>query len=489
MPNPQSSPDPAPRSAAQPSRKLPTSALRIGIAAAMLGLLYGYDQSNISVAQLYLQDDLGLSTGQVETIATGVTYGTLVGVLLGGYLADRLGRKKSTLLVVVGYTIFCLAQALALDFTTLMIARVLLGITIGVSLIAVPVFIAESVATRRRGSVLVGYQVAEVLGIIIALVVGLALVGVAIDYNWRLMFGIAAIPAVLLFPLVLRSPETARWLMLRGRRAEAAKVLRQIDPDADVDAVLDSVADELAEETGGRVRELFERPYLRATVFLIILGLLIQITGINATITYGPALFKNMGWVDNVAIGMNIVVQVCAFLAVLISMKYVDRWGRRPILIGGFSGLLAGLILVIIAYAGAVDGSWLGWQKTVGFIGFIVMNMAFAFGIGGLVWAFASETLPSRLRAFGATTLLAADLVGNIIVVQSFLSLEQAIGGAQTFGIFAILCIVAIFFVHRYAPETKGRDVDAIRLFWENGGKWPTEISTPGSGQPPMKGQ
>lgn len=461
--------------------KLPHGAMTVGISAALLGALYGYDQSNISGAKIFIQENLGLTTDQLEAVATGVTYGTLLGVLIGGILANKFGRKKTTLAVVIGYIVFCLAQAFAQDMGSLMVARVLLGITIGVSLIAVPVFIAESIATRVRGSVLVGYQVAEVLGIILALLIAFALRNGNDATNWRWMLGIAAIPAVILLPLILALPETPRWLMMKGKRTKARETLVHIDPDADPDIILSGIDAALAEESGGSLGEMFRRPFLRATGFLIGLGLLIQITGINATITYSPDLFRNMGWTSTGGqLGSSLVVQIFAFLAVLVAMRYVDRWGRRPILLGGFSGLLAGLILVIIAYSTAVDGQWLSWQKTVGFIGLIVMNMAFAFGIGGLVWAFASESLPARLRAYGATTLLAADLIGNIIVVRYFLSVTEAIGGWQTFSIFGVLCIIAIFFVHRYAPETKGRDVDEILKFWDNGGKWPDELKQPG---------
>ena len=138
------------------------------------------------------------------------------------------------------------------------------------------------------------YQVSTVIGIIIGFLVAALLADVNNQYNWRLMLGIAALPAIILLPFLLRLPETARWFMLHRRRDEARESLQITDPDADIESELDEMAASISDESGGAIAEMLRRPYLRATIFVIGLGFFIQITGINATVTYGPKIFGAM---------------------------------------------------------------------------------------------------------------------------------------------------------------------------------------------------
>jgi len=457
------------------------SALRmakmVAIGGALLGILYGYDNANAGAAQIFYGPDLGLSTAQAQTIVAAVPYGILAGCILGSIPTNYLGRKRTTGLVAIGYIIFCLAQASAWNFPSIIVARVLLGFVIGVSLIAVPVFIAESAATAKRGRALVGYQLAGVLGIILAFLVAMAVNGADDSYNWRIMFAVAAIPAIFLLPLILKLPETSRWLMMKGREAEAEEVLRMTEPDVDIEATMADMRAAIADEASGSLWQMFKRPFLRAAVFMMIMGLLIQLTGINAFTAYGVIILKDMGF-DNVqSLGMNAAINFISFLAVIVAMLYVDRWGRKPIMIGGFGVMAIGLLMVAAAFwsAGGDGEGFNTWQKVLGIAGQTIGMAAFNFGVGGTVWAWASESLPSHLRSYGATILLAFDLLANIIVVQWFLTLGEAIGLATVWLIFAVIAVFGIIFVWFFAPETKGRDVDEVRLYWENGGKWPKE--------------
>lgn len=467
--------------------KAAKTARMVAITAAMLGLLYGYDQVNVGVAQTFFATDLGLSEWEVSTANTGVGYGTLLGVLVGGFLINKFGRRNSTIYIAAGYGLFCLCQAVAWNFESLFIARILLGFSIGVSIIAVPVFIAESAATARRGRMLTAYQLFCVVGQIVVYVFAIALAAQSDKWNWRVMFAVGAIPILFLLPMILRMPETPRWLMMKGQRAMAEKNLALVDPDCDVKAILDDAAQAIAEESKGSLREFFSPPFRRAAVFLIILGLLIQITGINAFTTYGPVFAKQLGFSTVGSFILNGLIVVISAIAVLLAMRLVDNWGRKPVMMSGFATMVFGMILMIIAYAtagtpkivaGALEGGtgWLVWQKAFALVGMCIAMAAFNFGVGATVWSFASESLPTRLRAYGAVTLLAADLIGNILVVQLTVGIMNAKGGPFTFGLFGILALIAIVFVKKFAPETKGRDVDAVRLFWENGGKWPDEL-------------
>ena len=458
--------------------RIPRSALVVALSAATLGIIYGYDGSNVAGAQLYFEDYFGLQDDQaaVETIVTATVYGELIGALAGGFIINRIGRKSSIVGVAIGYVIFCLLCAFSVTPMMLGVCRFFLGLTIGVSLIAVPIFVAESVPARIRGATLVAYQVAAVVGIILGYLGALALSGLNESINWRIMLGLAAVPAVLLIPALLRLPETARWLVLKGRIAEARVSLARTDPDADVDAELSDIQQAISSEKGGRIKEMLRKPYLRATVFVVGLGFFIQITGINATVAYGPKIFQAMGIDTNTeSILMSTLVQGIALVAVLASMTVVDRWGRRPILLTGITIMIVSQLAMVLTFATQQGSTFTTGQVVLGFIGLAGINVGFVFGFGALVWVYSSESFPARLRGYGSSAMLGSDLLANIIIAQFFLTILSTIGGAWSFGIFAILAVLAWLFVWRLAPETKGRELEEIQSFWENGGKWPAE--------------
>jgi MFS family permease len=235
----------------------------------------------------------------------------------------------------------------------------------------------------------------------------------------------------------------------------------------------------LAEESGGRksgdrsgaVREMLRRPFLRATVFVVGLGFFIQITGINAVVYYSPRIFEAMGFRGSEALLLlPALVQAASLVAVFVSLALVDKVGRRPILLGGIGMMVvANALLIGVFLAGQSFG---GALTVLGFLGVLLFTVGFTFGFGALVWVYAGESFPARLRSLGASTMLTSDLIANVVVSAFFLTMLQRLGGAGTFAVFGALAVAAFFFVRRLAPETKGRNLEDIRIFWENGGRW-----------------
>jgi len=221
---------------------------------------------------------------------------------------------------------------------------------------------------------------------------------------------------------------------------------------------------------------MLRRPYLRATLFVVGLGFLIQITGINAVVFYSPLIFKQMGFSGNSALLLlPALVQVGSLIATVVSLAVVDRLGRRPTLLTGITAMIASTVLLVVVFAsGHVSGA-------AGFIGILVFTAGFNFGFGSLVWVYASESFPARLRTTGASAMLTADLIANLVIALYFLSAMKTLGGTATFAVFAGLAAVSWLFIWWLAPETKGRPLEAIRAYWENGGRWPaeTDVATP----------
>lgn len=441
--------------------------LLVGLTAASVGVIYGYDLSIIAGAQLFVTEDFGLSTHQQELLTTMVVIGQIVGALGAGVLANVIGRKRSVVLILCAYTVFALLAAFSISLPMLLAARLLLGLTIGVTVVVVPVYVAESAPTAVRGALLTAYQLAIVSGLIVGYLTGYVLAG---THSWRWMLGLACVPAILLLPLVTRMPDTARWYVLKGRTDDARRTLLRVEPTARVDDELAEIGRALSEDApgaGGGFTEMLRPPYLRATAFVVVLGFLIQITGINAIIYYSPRIFQAMGFTGNFALlGLPALLQVAGLAAVGAALLLVDRVGRRPILLWGTALMIAADIVLMAVFGQGFGGA------IAGFAGILLFIVGYTMGFGSLGWVYASESFPSRLRSIGSSTMLTSNLVANAIIAAVFLSLLHSLGGAGTFALFASLAVVAFVFVYRYAPETKGRQLEDIRHFWENGGRW-----------------
>lgn len=396
-----------------------------------------------------------------------VVIGQIMGALVAGVTANAIGRKRSTVLLTAGYALCAILGACAVSLPMLLAARLLLGVAIGVAVVVIPVYVAESAPTAVRGSLLTAYQVTILGGIILGYLVGYLLAGA---HAWRWMLGLAALPAVVLLPLLMRLPDTARWYMLKGRVEDARQALLRLEPADAVETQLAEIADALEVEGSGKITEMVRRPYLRATMFVVALGFLVQITGINAIIYYSPTIFAEMGFQGDFALlGLPALVQLAGLSAVFVSLFSVDRLGRRPILLSGIVMMIVADTTLIVIFANSA-----GSGLVLGFGGILLFIVGFNFGFGSLVWVYAGESFPSRLRSLGSSVMLTSTLTGNALIAGFFLTMLQLLGGAGVFAVFAGLTVVAFVVVYRFAPETKGRELEDIRQFWENGGRWPT---------------
>src|SRR5215210_170025 len=441
----------------------------IGGTAAIIGVIYGYDLGSIASAILFLEPDLGLSTFMVSVVTATVVLGQLFGAFSAGLITNRLGRKRTMVGIALGYVIFAALQGLAPNEWFLIVARFLLGFTIGVSIVTAPAYIAESSPRSVRGSMIVTFQVATVTGIAVAYFVGAALAGLE---SWRLILSLSAIPALIVLFLVIRLPDTPRWYLMNDQREEALDLVRKVQGDVDPESEVQMIEEDLAYEEKGSFLEIFQGRFRLAGIFVVTLGFLVQITGINAIVYYSPTIITQAGVEDPFqAIVVNGFIQVAGVVAVVVSFLVVDRWGRRPTLLTGVGTMAAANALLIVAFT-------LGPSPILAFLGILLFIIGFDFGYGSLVWVYASESFPTRLRTQGGSAMLTSDLLANFIVGVVFLSALGALGGSLTFGIFLVLAIVSWVFIYALAPETKGRQLELIRQYWYNGAKWPDEAQT-----------
>ena len=244
-------------------------------------------------------------------------------------------------------------------------------------------------------------------------------------------------------------------------------LLRRVNPDMDSEREARLIEEDLAHEEKGTFAELFQGRFRKAGIFVVGLGFLVQITGINAIVYYSPTIIQDVGVTSPTgAIIATGFVQVAGVMAEIAAFLVVDRWGRRPTLLTGIATMAVANGLLIFAYA-------LGLSAAFTLAGILLFTIGFSFGYGSLVWVYASESFPARLRTQGGSAMLTSDLLANFIVGVVFLNALGALGGAFTFGIFLVLSLFAIGFVYALAPETKGRQLEEIRAYWYNGGRWP----------------
>jgi len=445
------------------SRRLPVF---VALCAILIGTVYGYDTGSISSAILFIEPKFELSTFMTTIVVSSVTFGTLAGALVGGWIANAVGRKRTMLVVAICYTVFTGGQALAVDEWSLIGVRLLLGLIVGISIVTAPLFISESAPRRVRGRMLVSFQFATVTGIVIAYFVGLSL---AHTENWRLILALGFIPALIAAIMLSRLPDTSRWYIMRGRRNEALAVLSRVEPDDDPEQAAQLIEEDLRSTERGTYRQLFSGRYKRAGIFVVGLGLFVQLTGINAVVYYSPLLLQDVGFeAAGNALLIAALIQLAGLLSTTTAFFVIDRWGRRPVLI-------TGLTIMVIANVILVAGFLLDNAQIMTVIGLFVFLIGYSFGYGALLWVYVGEALPAQLRAIGGSALLTADLAANIVVAMYFLNALTLIGGAATFAVFLVLSVGALIFSYFLAPETKGRRLEDIGLYWENGASWPSD--------------
>jgi sugar porter (SP) family MFS transporter len=425
----------------------------------MAGVLFGYDQGVISGALDGIQKQFGLGSFLTEVVTSWVTLGALFGSLIGGELADRLGRKKAVLFAGVLFSVGAIIQALAPDTAILVCGRLVIGLGVGVAAVAAPLYGAEMAPAAWRGRFVSAYQLAITIGIFLAYLIDQAL---AATDHWRLMLGIAAIPGILLVAAMAFAPESARWLVKNGRTDTAQRVLRRLDPGTDNTAVLAEVEAGLrTEDKSASWGEVFAPAWRKPLLVALGLAIFQQITGINAIIYYADDIFARAGFTTPEAQTMATTWAIGAVnvLATFIAIAFIDKLGRRPLLLAGLIGMGASLAVVGVAMRADMPG-----MVTLGAL--VVFIISFAFSLGPVVWTVINEVFPSAVRGRAVALATAVNWASAFIVSQFFLSLVGLIGEAVTFWLFAFFCAAAFVWVYARVPETKGRSLEDIEQLW-----------------------
>jgi SP family galactose:H+ symporter-like MFS transporter len=439
--------------------------LKWGISAALGGFVFGYELAVISAALLFVRTEFGLSGFEQGVLVGVLPLGAMAGGLLAGRAADQLGRRSTLLLAGALFAVGAVLATAAPSFAVLVIARAISGVGVGTVSSTSPLYLSEIAPPDVRGRLVTLNQLLVTLGIVSAYTVGLIF---ASSSSWRPMFGVALVPIGTLLVGMLRAPESPAWLDAQGRPEEARQILRQVAADEEeVERIIDGVR-RTREQQRRRldVRELLRSAAAPALITGVALAVIQQFSGINAIIAYAPSIMQRTGLGASNSIAYSIAIGAINLVATVVSIRLVDRIGRRPLLLFSLAGAGVSLLLLGLTFVVSLgsSGSWLALICLLGYIA------SFASGLGPIFWLLITEIFPPEARAAGASVATATVWFSNFLVGLAFLPIADAIGEGATFWIFAAVCVIGFVFVNRYVPETKGRtfsEIDAeVRRRW-----------------------
>jgi sugar porter (SP) family MFS transporter len=423
----------------------------------------------ISGALTGVQRDLKLSPLLVEVVTSWVTLGALAGSLAGGELADRLGRRKALLVAAALFAVGAMIEAFASGVAILVSGRLVVGFGVGVAAVAAPLYAAELAPAAQRGRFVSCYQLAITLGIFFSYIVDAALAQAG---EWRIMLGISAVPALLLLIAMLPAVESPRWLVRVGRREDARAAIVRVRPWVDPDVRLNSIDAALKDDPpNASWGEVFDPAWRRPLMVGLGLAVFQQITGINAIIYYSDRIFAAAGYATPLAQAQATTWAIGAVnvLATLIAIAFIDRLGRRPLLLAGLVGMGVSLAVVGAAFFSIASAARSAGPTTAGIVtlvALVVFIISFAFSLGPVVWTVINEIFPGAVRGRAVAVATAVNWGAAFLVSEFFLTLVDAIGEAWTFWLFAFFCVGGGIWIYRRVPETKGRSLEQIQALW-----------------------
>ncbi|KAL9253316.1 Polyol transporter 5-like protein [Drosera capensis] len=463
------------------------------ILASMTSILLGYDIGVMSGAGIYIKKDMNLSDVQIEILSGIINIYSLIGSAAAGRTSDWIGRRYT--IVVAGAIFFAgaILMGFATNYAFLMVGRFVAGIGVGYALMIAPVYTAEVAPASSRGFLTSFPEVFINTGVLLGYVSNFAFSKLPLQLGWRFMLGIGAVPSIILAIGVLAMPESPRWLVMQGRLRDAKLVLEKTSDSRDEaesrlndikeaagipldchDDVV-SVSKNGSNKTNGEGvwRELLIRP-IPAVRRVLIAGVGIhffqQASGIDAVVLYSPRIFAKAGITsDTDKLLATVAVGFSKTIFILVATVFVDRVGRKPLLLSSVGGMIVSLTTLAAALT-VIDRSdeKLMWAIVVSILMVLAVVASFSIGLGPIAWVYSSEIFPLRLRAQGTSIGVAVNRLISGTVTMTFLSLSDAITTGGAFFLFAGIAIVSWLFFYTFLPETQGRGLeDMDELFGE----------------------
>jgi sugar porter (SP) family MFS transporter len=413
------------------------------------GMLFGLDVAVISGAELAIQALWKLDSWTHGLAIATALYGTVVGAALGGIPADRFGRKPTLLWIGISFFVSSIGAAIASNVEYFMLFRFLGGLGIGASSVVAPIYISEIAPAKHRGKLVISFQLNVVLGILIAYISNYFIQGM--ENDWRIMLGVVGIPSLLFSVLILFTPETPTFLLLKRNDLEGAKkVLALADPNPD--ETIQRITENQKTQIQGE--RLFSKKFVTPLVLSFLFSFFNQMSGINAIIYYAPRIYELTGLGKESALLSTAGIGLANLLFTMVGWYFIDRVGRRKLMYIGSFGYIISLGLIALSF----------YQESFTMVPvyIFVFIASHAIGQGSVIWVFISEIFPNSVRASGMAWGSLTHWILAALVANFFPIFTEMFGGTAIFGFFGIMMIGQLAYVMFMMPETKGTSLEEI---------------------------
>jgi sugar porter (SP) family MFS transporter len=444
----------------------------ISAVAALGGLLFGYDWVVIGGAKPFYETYFRLTSGSAIGWANSCALlGCLAGSIVSGIFSDRHGRKKLLILSAVLFAVSSIFTGWSYTFHSFVFWRIAGGIAIGIASNVSPTYIAEISPARWRGRLVTLNQMTIVIGILLAQVINWLIAQRIPDrasaemirhswngqYGWRWMFTAVAVPATVFFASAFFVPESPRWLMLRGSRRRAYEILARIGGAPYADLALEEM--EAAESADpakpAGLPVLFTSNGVKLLLVGVTLAVLQQWSGINVIFNYAEEIYRNAGYGVNDILFNIVITGTINLVFTLVALGFVDKAGRRPLLLLGCAGVGLSHLLIGIAYR-------FGFTGTPVLVLTLAAISCYAMSLAPVTWVVISEIFPNYVRGTAVSISVSALWIASFALTFTFPLINRAVGPSGAFWLYALICFAGFFFVLRYVPETKGKTLEEI---------------------------
>src|SRR5690606_34129831 len=432
--------------------------LLLSLVVALGGFLFGFDTAVISGAERDIQEIWNLSDWTHGMAVAIALYGTVLGALFGGVPASKYGRKPALLGIGLLYLVSAIGSAVAPEIITFMFFRFVGGLGVGASSVVAPMYISEIAPAKNRGLLVALFQFNLVFGILFAYFSNY-LIGISsLDQTWRWMLGVEAIPALIYTLLVLRVPESPRWLIaIQDDFQQTRAIITKTDREGVDEAIALALKEKKAASVSIGFSALFRSKYLHVTMLAIVIAMFNQLSGINAIIYFAPRVFEMAGINAENALFSTIGIGVVNLFATMLGLYFIDRIGRKKLMYIGSIGYIVSLALIAYSFSGgAIPPHYLP-------IFVFVFIASHAVGQGSVIWVFIAEVFPNELRAYGQSIGSFTHWILAAVIANVFPFFANNIGATTIFGFFGVMMVIQLIWVATRMPETKGRSLEEIQ--------------------------
>lgn len=429
--------------------------VRLSFVAALGGLLFGFDTAIISGAIPYITSYFNLNAYMLGWTVSSILIGCASGALLAGLFADKYGRRACLILCALLFAVSGIGVSLSNQLYLFITFRLIGGLGVGAAAMVSPMYIAEIAPAKLRGQLVAFYQMAIVIGILLAYFSNYFFDGMGVN-NWRWMFASQTAPSVVFLLLLFIVPETPRWLMMKGRKAEAIKILTKISNGSPVDKVVGEIEQSFQKRPEILLKHLFSKTYKPVLVIGILVAVFQQITGINSIFYYAPVIFKETANDGSSPLLQTIVLGVVNVLATFGAIAMVDKLGRKKLLLAGCVLMCVSLVAIGLCF------QFKYFSHYIVLIFTLIYVAAFGCTLGAVVWVYLAEIFPNQIRSLALSVATLALWLADFAVTLTFPVMSKQLGTASTMFIYAGFCVLAFVYMLFKVKETRGKSLEEV---------------------------